>query len=113
MTPGRSTRTTISIQTAVRRSGLSKKVVHECVMREIVTEPLTDDDLRELRRVRRLQDLGINLPGIEAIIHMRQQILALRAELDRVQRLFGYPQWQLGAEWRALPPPRKQHGSES
>jgi len=113
MTPQRHTTTTISIKTAIRRSGLSEEVVQECVLREIVADPLTDDDLAELRRVRRLEDLGINLQGIEVILHMRQQIQALRAEMERMQRLLGTPVWSdIEAEWHWLPPARDQHGSE-
>ncbi|HSJ58684.1 MAG TPA: hypothetical protein VLC95_15985 [Anaerolineae bacterium] len=118
MTPERQQGTYISIRTAVRRSGLSEEIVHECVMRQIVADPLTDDDLRELRRVRRLQELGVNLQGIEVIMHMRQQIQALRAEMDRMQHLFGSPtfgspSWEeIDAEWRRLPPGREEYGSE-
>ncbi|MBN1656911.1 MAG: hypothetical protein JXA93_00845 [Anaerolineae bacterium] len=113
MTPERQNRTYISIKTAVRRSGLTEELVQECVMRQIVPDPLTGDDLQELRRVRRLQDLGINLQGIEVIMHMREQIQALRAEMERMQRLFGAPTWgDVDAEWRRLPPASDQDGGE-
>jgi hypothetical protein len=74
--------TSISIRVAVRRSGLTREVVQECVRREIVREPLTEEDLLELRRIRRLRDLGVNMPGIEIILHMRRRIQALQAEMD-------------------------------
>jgi len=113
MTPERQKRTVLSIKTAVRRTGLSEEIVQECVTREIVASPLTDDELRELRRVRRLQELGVNLQGIEVIMHMRQQIEALRAEMARMQRLFGPPTWgDIDAEWRRLPTVRDQNRSE-
>jgi hypothetical protein len=101
----RQERTYISITTAVRRTGLSEELVQECVTREIVTDPLTDEDVIELRRIRRLQDLGVNLPGIEIILHMRQQIKALRAELNRAQRLAADPMWlEFEEVWEILPP---------
>ena len=113
MTPERQERTYISIKTAVRRTGLSEEIVQECVTRQIVTDPLTDQDLGELRRVRRLQELGVNLPGIEVIFHMRQQIQALRAEMDRMQRLFGMPTWdEVDTDWRILPPAQDRKRGE-
>lgn len=72
----------ISVRVAVRRSGLTEEVVHECVRREMVVEPLTEADLAELRRIRRLRELGVNLPGIEIILHMRRRIQALQADVE-------------------------------
>jgi hypothetical protein len=94
----------ISIQVAVQRTALSERVVQECVVRELVREPLTDADLAQLRRIRRLQELGVNLPGIEVILQMRRRILALQAEMDRLQTMWapGGGYWD---EWwqRLLP----------
>ncbi len=73
----------ISVRVAVRRTGLTKEAVYECVRREMVGEPLTEADLVELRRIRRLQDLGVNMPGIEIILHMRRRIQTLQAEIAR------------------------------
>ncbi|MBN1659844.1 MAG: hypothetical protein JXA93_15675 [Anaerolineae bacterium] len=123
MTPERQQRRYISIEMAVRRSGLSEELVQECVMREIVADPLTDGDLCELRRVRRLQELGVNLQGIEVILHMRQQIQSLRAEMERLQRVLGPAMWgqltwggatggDIEAEWRRLPPAIDQDRNE-
>lgn len=95
----------ISVTTAVRRSGLSEEIVQECVMREIVTDPLTDEDVIELRRIRRLRDLGVNLPGIEVIFHMRQRMQEMQAELNRVRRLVADPVWrEFDDVWEILPP---------
>jgi hypothetical protein len=100
--------TSISIHVAVRRTGLSERVVQECLVRELVREPLTDTDLAQLRRIRRLQELGVNLPGIEAILQMRRRIQALQAELDRYQGARA-PNWGYWEErWqRLLPRERK------
>ena len=78
-------RTYISLRVAVRRSGLTQEIVQECVRREIVGEPLREEDLVKLRRIRRLRELGINMPGIEVILHMRRRILTLQTEMERRQ----------------------------
>jgi MerR family transcriptional regulator/heat shock protein HspR len=47
----------------------------------------TRADLERARLIRRLvDDLGVNLAGVEVILNMRAQILALRAELARLRR---------------------------
>lgn len=93
----------ISVSRAVRQTGLSHQVVQECVERRLVKEPLTDGDLAELRRIRRLQELGVNLQGIEIISHMRRRIRALQAELDRWERTWGWPGWTEPADrWQKL-----------
>jgi DNA-binding transcriptional MerR regulator len=46
----------------------------------LVAAPLTGPALAELRRIRRLKELGVNVPGIEVILQMRQRILTLQAE---------------------------------
>lgn len=76
---------TISIHVAVRRTGLAKEVMQECVSRQIVREPLTENDLIELRRIRRLQDLGVNMPGIEIILRMRRRIQDLQAQMASLE----------------------------
>jgi hypothetical protein len=100
--------TYISIHVAVRRTGLSERVVQECVVRELVQEPLTDADLAQLRRIRRLQELGVNLPGIEVILQMRRRIRALQAELDRLQggRTPNWGYWE--DRWQRLLPPDRE-----
>ena len=97
----------ISLSTAVRRTGLSHQQVRECIERQLVAEPLTDRDLAELRRIRRLQELGANLQGIEMILHMRQRIQTLQAELNRLRGTW-YPSpwrepeglWQRRLPWQ-------------
>ena len=82
---------------AVRQTGLSSQAVEECVARQLVVAPLSDADLSELRRIRRLQELGVNMPGIEIVLHMRRRIQALQAELDRLDQ---------GASHSGRPQPR-------
>ena len=79
----------ITVTVAVRSSGLSQRQVRECLVRSLVQEPLTEDDLAELRRIRRLLELGINLPGIEVILRMRRRLLAMNA--SRRAAAWGWP----------------------
>lgn len=99
----------VTIRVAVRRTGLDKELVQECVRREVVGDPLTERDLAELRRIRRLRELGVNMPGIEIILHMRQRIEALRAEIagqEGSQPGTNRAQWILIEErWQRLLPP--------
>jgi hypothetical protein len=85
---------TITIRTAGRQTGLTPQTVQACIERRLVVEPLRDSDLVELRRIRRLQELGINMAGIEVILHMRRQIEALRSEIVLFEQVWGSPGWR-------------------
>lgn len=97
--------TYIGVSVAIQRTGLPRQVVKECMTRSLVVEPLTDADLAELRRVRRLQELGVNMPGIEIILQMRRRIQSLQADLARLEQMWGGHAWtELEALWqRRLP----------
>jgi DNA-binding transcriptional MerR regulator len=79
--------THITITKAADQAGLEVRVVRHCVEVGLVNERLAERDLAELRRVRRLNALGVNLPGIEIILRMRRRIEALQAELARLEKL--------------------------
>ena len=50
----------------------------------------SESDVEHVQRVRRLvDDLGINLAGAAAVMHLRQQVIALRRELDELREQFG------------------------
>ena len=83
MSTRRQTTSYVSVTVAVQRTGLSRHLVEECLERRLVNQPLTDADLSELRRIRRLQELGVNLQGIEVILRMRRRMKALQTELAR------------------------------
>ena len=55
----------------------------------LISSVLTAHELTELRRVRRLSSLGVNLAGVEIILRMRRRILELHAEIERLQTLEG------------------------
>lgn len=81
--------TSVTITKAARRAGVEVHVVRHCVEVGLMDEKLSEDDLADLRRVRRLMRLGINLPGVEVILRMRRRIQQLQADLARLERLVG------------------------
>src|SRR3712207_3398943 len=47
----------------------------------------SDDDVERVRVIQRLvNDLGVNLAGAEVILHMREQMDAMRAELEHLRK---------------------------
>jgi DNA-binding transcriptional MerR regulator len=43
-------------------------------------------DIQRLVRIRRLRDdLGLSLPAVEVVLHMRRQVLDLRAQMDELE----------------------------
>ncbi len=52
----------------------------------LARDPDDEADLAELRRVRRLiEDLGLDYPAIEVVLRMRRRLLALQADMQRLQ----------------------------
>ena len=93
---GREQITCITIAVASRRTGLAPRTVRRYVRRQLVSDELTEAELAELRRIRRLTALGVNLAGVEIILRMRRQIQELQAE---VARLRGALAAAAGEEW--------------
>jgi len=59
----------------------------------------SDDDLAELRRVRRLQeDLELGHPAIEIVLRMRRSIQVLQAEIRRLEAAVAAARRRRGAE---------------
>ena len=47
----------------------------------------SDEDVERVRTIKRLvDDLGVNLAGAEVILHMREQMEAMRQELEQLRR---------------------------
>ena len=88
MTTTRRDKTTyITVTIAAQRVGLTSRTVRRYIQRGLVREMLTERDLTELRRIRRLTDLGVNLAGAEIILRMRRRIEELQIEIARLQTL--------------------------
>jgi DNA-binding transcriptional MerR regulator len=85
-----------------RRLGLSPDTIHYCLEVELVEQPLADPDLAELRRVRRLLDLEVNLAGVEIILRMRQQIRAMQIRLEAMATEMAAAQSQFENQIREL-----------
>lgn len=76
-TTGQEETTYIAVTVAARQCGLTPRDIRRYVQRGLVSEMLTEADLAELRRIRRLINLGVNLAGVEIILHMRRRIEGL------------------------------------
>lgn len=70
------------LKVVARQARLSPRVVSYCLEMGLIQEPIDEEGLVELRRVRRLQSLGVNLAGLEIILRMRQRVLAMQAEME-------------------------------
>jgi MerR family transcriptional regulator, heat shock protein HspR len=47
----------------------------------------SDEDVEQVRFIKRLVDeLGVNLAGVEVIMHMRQQLIEIQQELQELRR---------------------------
>src|ERR671928_1608577 len=47
----------------------------------------SDEDVEQIRFIKRLvDDLGVNLAGVEVILHLRQQLIEAQQELSALQR---------------------------
>lgn len=84
---GRERVTRITISVAARRTSLEPRTVRRYIRRGLASDSLTEADLAELRRIRRLTELGVNLAGVEVILRMRRQIEELQAEMARLEAL--------------------------
>jgi MerR family transcriptional regulator/heat shock protein HspR len=79
--------TYIDISVAARLSRVSTRTVRRYIQLGLISSVLTADELVELRRVRRLTSLGVNLAGVEIILRMRRRIEQLQAEVERLEML--------------------------
>ena len=60
-------------------------------------------DIHRLVRIRRLRDdLGLSLPGVEVVLHMRRQVLDLKAEMDELEARVARREQELVDEIRRL-----------
>jgi DNA-binding transcriptional MerR regulator len=71
--------------TLARQVGLPAEVIQYCYEVGLVEHPTNDPDLVELRRIRRLQQLELNLPGIEVILRMRRRMIAMQQQMEAMR----------------------------
>jgi hypothetical protein len=73
---------------AAGAAALAVAIVRWLAERELIDPAggYTEADLAQLRRVHRLiEDLELDQPAIEVVLRMRQRLLALQAELQRLE----------------------------
>ena len=87
MTKERGARAFVTISVAAHRTGLSTRSVRRCIQRGLVSEKLTEAELADLRRIRRLTNLGVNLSGVEIILRMRRQIIELQEKTHSKEKI--------------------------
>ncbi len=93
---------------AATAAALELAVVRLCAESGLIApaQGYGEAELSELRRVRRLiDDLGLDQPAIEVVVHMRRRLLVLQAqvqhletELRRARRTPSPARW-VDAEW--------------
>lgn len=81
-------------QTAAQLARISLDFLQRCELEQFVQpQPVsgggvrfTAADIRRLARVRRLrQSLGLDLPAVEVVLHLRRQVTNLQAELLQIE----------------------------
>jgi len=86
---------TYTIKVAARLTGLHEQSLRMYERRGLVRPArskgnirrYSDADVEQIRFIKRLvDDLGVNLAGVEVILQMRRQVIELRQELERLQR---------------------------
>jgi DNA-binding transcriptional MerR regulator len=89
--------------TVARQVGLPAKVVEYCLEVGLVQPGLSQHDLAELRRIRRLQhQLEVNLAGAEIILRMRRRMQAMQAEMQVMQAELAEQQARFEQEFQRL-----------
>jgi hypothetical protein len=88
------------LKAIARQIGLDPEAIDFCLEAELVQQAATDADIAELRRLRRLQELEVNLAGAEIILRMRRRLLALHAQMEAMAAEMAAVQVRLERELR-------------
>ena len=70
------------------RCNIPAETVAEWVTEQLIIiqdDRLDDDLIDHVLRIRRLTALGVNLEGVQIILHMRIQIIQHQSERDRIE----------------------------
>ena len=87
-------KTHYTIKTAATMCGMHEQSIRMYERRGLIAPQrsqgnirlFSNDDIEHLRFIKRLiEDLGVNLAGVEVILHMRQQLLAAQHELEQLR----------------------------
>ncbi|NTU81681.1 MAG: MerR family transcriptional regulator [Chloroflexales bacterium] len=87
-------RRTYTIRVAAQRAGMHEQSLRMYERRGLISPARTrgnirrfsDDDIEQIRFIRRLvDDLGVNLAGVEVIIQLRRQLLEAQIELSKLR----------------------------
>jgi hypothetical protein len=78
-----------ALDSAAHQTGLEPRIIRRFVRVGLVSGSLTEQDLAELRRIRRLIELEVNLAGAEVIVRMRRRIIELQAALEQSGQPWG------------------------
>ncbi len=80
-----------TLERASQVCGLDGRTIERIILRGLIVpgyedeQPVfTEEHIAELRRIRRMHQLGVNLAGVEVILQMRQRIVELEAEVERL-----------------------------
>ncbi len=93
-----SERAPYSIKVAARLAGLHEQSLRMYERRGLIRPARTpgnvrrfsEADLEQIRLIKRLvDDLGVNLAGVEVIISLRRQLIETRRELDQLRSRIG------------------------
>jgi MerR family transcriptional regulator/heat shock protein HspR len=87
-----------TISVAAERCGMHEQSLRMYERRGLITPQrsagnmrrFSDADVEHIRFIKRLvDDLGVNLAGVEVILHMRQQLMEAQGELEALRREVG------------------------
>ena len=92
----------VKLTVIARQVGLSTAIIKHCLEIDLIRQPLSGDDLAELRRIRRLRMLGVNLSGVEIILRMRRRLQAMQAEMETMAAEMAERQARLEQELKEM-----------
>jgi len=84
-----------TIKTAASLCGLHEQSLRSYERRGLIAPQrsqgnirlFTQEDIEQIRFIKRLtEDLGVNLAGVEVILHLRQQLLQVQDELNTLKQ---------------------------
>jgi DNA-binding transcriptional MerR regulator len=96
---------------AAHLAGISIDFLYQCEQEHLIQVKvmrgggpgLNRQDIRRLARIRRLQqDLELNMPAVEVVLHLRERVIDLARQLDEMEWMMEKREEELMAEIRRL-----------